>query len=837
MPELSAMTRNRKTFGNTAFVAALTGSLLLGAASIPAYGAEQNIGTPGSPAAPDLKHRSHLPMPNTPRPTLTTYDAKNPDSKFPPIEQLRPPQGAPNVLLILIDDAGFGSSSTFGGPCQTPTLDKLAKGGLRYNRFHTTAICSPTRQALLTGRNHHSVGMAGITEIATGAPGYCSVRPNSMVPLAETLKLNGYATAQFGKNHEVPVWQTSPIGPFDAWPTGGGGFDYFYGFLGGEANQWYPTLYEGTTPVENKKTPEQGYHLMTDMTDKAIKWIAQEKALAPDKPFFIYFAPGATHAPHHVAKEWIDKYKGKFDQGWDKLREETFARQKKIEVIPADCQLTARPTEIPAWDAMPEAFKPVLRREMEVYAGFMEYTDYEVGRVVEMLEKLNILDDTLIYYIVGDNGASAEGGVNGSFNEMSYFNGLQGLETAEYLTARLDKLGGPESYNHYAVGWAHAMNTPYQWTKQVASHWGGTRNATVVHWPKGIKAKGEIRSQFAHVIDVAPTVLEAAGLPQPESVNGIQQDPIEGTSMLYSFNEAKAPERHDVQYFEIMGNRGIYYKGWSAVTKHYTPWIQVKRPPFDDDVWELYDGSKDWSQANELAKQMPEKLHELQRQWLIEAAHYKVLPLDDRLFEKLNPDLAGRPVLIKGKTQLLFGGMGRLSENCVLNIKNKSHSATAEIVVPEKGAEGVIVCQGANIGGWSLYAKNGKLKYCYNWGGFKNFFAESADPLPVGQHQVRMEFAYAGGGPGKGGKVTLYSDGKKVGEGDVAATLATIFSADDGCDVGEDSGSAVSPDYGSVGNAFNGEVKGVQLSIADDPNSSDNLVKPEDAIKAAMGRQ
>ena len=382
------------------------------------------------------------------------------------IQRIRPSnncarrKGAPNVLIVLIDDAGFGSSSAFGGPCQTPTLEKLAAGGLKYNRFHTTAICSPTRQALLTGRNHHSVGMAGITEIATGAPGYSSVRPNSMAPLAMTLKLNGYATAQFGKNHEVPVWETSPVGPFDAWPTGGGGFEYFYGFLGGEANQWYPTLFEGTTPVENKKTPEQGYHLMTDMTDKTIKWIAQQKMLAPDKPFFIYFAPGATHAPHHVAKEWADKYKGKFDQGWDKVREETFARQKKLGVIPADCQLTARPKEIPAWDAMPEAFKAVLRREMEVYAGFMEFTDYNVGRIVDVLEKLNILDDTLIYYIVGDNGASAEGGINGCFNEMSYFNGLQDLETAEYLTARIDKLGGPESYNHYAVGWAHAMNTP-----------------------------------------------------------------------------------------------------------------------------------------------------------------------------------------------------------------------------------------------------------------------------------------------------------------------------------------------------------------------------------------
>ena len=779
--------------------------------------------------------RAHLPMPNTARSKTVVYDAKNPDSQNPPIEQLRPPKGAPNVLVILIDDAGFGSTSAFGGPCQTPTLDKLAAGGLKYNRFHTTAICSPTRQALLTGRNHHSVGMAGITEIATGAPGYSSVRPNSMAPLAMTLKLNGYATAQFGKNHEVPVWETSPVGPFDAWPTGGGGFEYFYGFLGGEANQWYPTLYEGTTPVENERTPEQGYHLMTDMTDKTIKWISQQKMLAPDKPFFIYYAPGATHAPHHVAKEWADKYKGKFDQGWDKVREETFARQKKLGVIPADCQLTPRPKEIPAWDSMPEEFKAVLRREMEVYAGFMEFTDYNVGRIVAWLEKLEILDDTLIFYIVGDNGASAEGGINGSFNEMSYFNGLQDLETAEYLKARIDKLGGPESYNHYAVAWAHAMNTPFQWTKQVASHWGGTRNATVVHWPKGIRAKGEIRSQFTHCIDVAPTVLEAAGLPQPVSVNGIQQDPIEGTSMLYSFNDAKAPEQHDVQYFEIMGNRAIYYKGWSAVSKHYTPWINTQRPAFDDDVWELYDGSKDWSQANDLARQMPEKLKELQRQWLIEAAQYKVLPLDDRLFEKLNPDLAGRPVLIKGKTQLLAGGMGRLSENCVLNLKNKSHSITAEIVVPKEGAQGVIVCQGANIGGWTLYAHKGKLKYCYNWGGFKTFMAEAKDPLTPGQHQVRMEFAYAGGGPGKGGKVTLYTDGKKVGEGNVEATLATIFSADDGTDVGEDSGAAISPDYGPVGNHFNGEVKGVQLSIADDPNNQ--TVKPEDAIRAAMGRQ
>jgi arylsulfatase A-like enzyme len=787
----------------------------------------------------DKKNRSQLPIQGVQRSGLLTFDARDPDTKFPPIEQLRPPKTAPNVLLILIDDVGFGASSAFGGPCNTPNAEKLAAGGLKFNRFHTTALCSPTRQALLTGRNHHSVGMGCITEIATGSPGYCSVLPNTMSPLARTLKLNGYSTAQFGKCHEVPVWETSPVGPFDAWPTGGGGFEYFFGFIGGEANQWYPTLYTGTTPTEPDKTPEEGYHFMEDMTDKATAWIGQQKALAADKPFFVYFAPGATHAPHHVPKEWADKYKGKFDQGWDKLREEIFARQKKLGVIPADCQLTERHKEIPSWDDMPEALKPVLCRQMEVYAGFLEYTDHHVGRLLDGLKKLNILDDTLVYYIIGDNGASAEGTLNGTFNEMLNFNGMAAVETPEFLTARLDKLGGTESYNHYAVGWAHAMNTPYQWTKQVASHFGGTRNGTIVHWPNGIKGKGEIRSQFHHVIDIAPTILEAAGLPEPVSVNGVQQRPIEGVSMLYAFNEPKAAERHETQYFEMFGNRGIYHKGWTAVTRHKTPWLLVGEtvPAFDDDVWELYDTSKDWSQANNLAKQMPEKLKELQRLWLFEAVRYNVLPLDDDIAKKMNPDTAGRPTLIKGKTQLLFGGMGRLSENCVVSIKNKSHAVTAELEVPKSGAEGVIIAQGANIGGWSLYAKDGKLKYCYNLGGVKYFYVEATKPIPEGDHQVRMEFAYAGGGLGKGGKVTLYIDGKKVGEGDVDATLPMIFSADDGCDVGEDTGAPVSEDYGPHGNAFNGRVKGVEIAIADAAENSDHLVSPEDAMRVAMARQ
>ena len=787
----------------------------------------------------DKIHRTVLPIPDQPRTGLVTYDAKDPDTKFPPIRPLLPPKGSPNVLIVLIDDAGFAASSAFGGPCNTPTAEQLAAGGLKYNRFHTTALCSPTRQALLTGRNHHTVGMGGITEIATGSPGYNSVLPNTCSPIARTLKLNGYATAQFGKCHEVPVWETSPAGPFDAWPTGGGGFEYFYGFIGGEANQWYPSLYEGTTPIEVKKTPEEGYHFMEDMTDKAINWIGQQKALIPDKPFFVYFAPGAVHAPHHVPKEWADKYKGKFDKGWDKLREEIFARQKSLGVIPQDCQLTPRHKEIPAWDEMAAELKPVLTRQMEIYAGFMEYTDYHVGRLVDGLKKLNLLDDTLIYYIVGDNGSSAEGTHQGTYNEMINFNGAAALETPEFLMARLDKFGGPESYNHYAVGWAHALDTPYQWTKQVASHFGGTRNGTIVHWPKGIPEKGEIRSQFHHVIDVAPTILEVAGLPEPTFVNGVQQKPIEGVSMLYSFNDAKAAERHETQYFEMFGNRGIYHKGWTAVTRHKTPWLLVgeRVPAFDDDNWELYDTNKDWSQAHNLAQQMPEKLHELQRLWLIEATRYNVLPLDDRAAERLIPDLAGRPVLIKGNSQILFGSMGRLSENSVLNLKNKSHSVTAEIAVPTTGAEGVIVAQGGNAGGWSLYAKGGKLKYCYNFLGIQQFYAESNSALPAGDHQVRMEFAYDGGGLGKGGTASLYVDGKKVGEGRVGATAPLVFSADDGCDVGVDTGAPVSPDYGSRGNEFSGRVKGVQLAIAEDAESVDHLVSPEEALRIAMARQ
>ncbi len=785
--------------------------------------------------------REILPIPDIPHVGLTTYDAKDPEISYPPITPLRPPADAPNVLIILLDDVGFGASSAFGGPCRMPTAERLAANGLKYSRFHTTALCAPTRQALLTGRNHHTVGMGSLTELATPAPGYTSIRPNTCAPLAETLKLNGYATAQFGKCHEVPVWETSPMGPFDHWPTGSG-FEYFYGFVGAEANQYYPNIHEGTKAVDPEKTPEEGYHLTEDLADRAIGWVRQQKALMPDKPFFMYFAPGATHAPHHVPPEWSAKYKGQFDQGWDALRAETFARQKALGVIPPEAELTRRHQEIPAWNDMPDVMKPILARQMEVYAGFLEHTDYHVGRLVEALEDLEILDDTLIYYIIGDNGASAEGTLVGTINEYMTLNALP--ETVDILKAHLnpkfllehiDDFGTPKSYNHYAVGWSHAMDTPYQWTKQIASHWGGTRNGTIVHWPGGIRTRGEVRNQFHHVIDVAPTVLEAAGLPEPVMVNGVQQKPYEGVSMAYSFDDGRAAERHETQYFEQFVNRGIYHKGWTAVTRHSIPWGPCKLPAYDDDEWELYDTNTDWTQAHNLAQEMPDKLHELQRLFLIEAAKYNVLPLDDRRVERLDPAMAGRPTLIKGKSQLLFSGMGRLMENVVLNVKNRSYAVTAEVVLPEKEANGVIIAQGGAFGGWSLYAREGHLKYCYNWLGLCHYTTEAEAVLPSGKHQVRMEFAYDGGGLAKGGNVTLYLDGSPIGQGRVDQTEPLTFSLDETTDIGCESGTVVAEDYTARTSKFNGTINWIQIDQGVDDH--DHLISPEERLKLAMTRQ
>jgi len=780
--------------------------------------------------------RSQLPVPDIQPPSLTTFDAKDPDTAYPPIEPLLPPEGAPNVLVVLLDDVGFGASSAFGGPIHTPTAERLAAGGLSFTRFHTTALCSPTRAALLSGRNHHTVGFGAITELATSAPGNNCLRPNTCAPLAETLKLNGYATAQFGKCHEVPVWQTGPLGPFDSWPTGGGGFEHFYGFIGGETNQYYPSLYQGTTPVEPDGTPEEGYHFTTDITRRAIRWVRQQKSLRAEQPFFLYWAPGATHAPHQVPKDWADRYRGKFDAGWDALRAETFERQKRLGVIPADAELTARPAGIPAWEEVDPALRSVLIRQMEVYAGFLEHVDTHLGQLVDALEDLGILENTLIYYILGDNGASAEGSLQGTFNEMVTLQGFGHLETPEFLSERVEQFGGPEAYNHYAVGWAHALCTPYQWTKQVASHFGGTRNGCIVHWPKGITAKGERRSQFHHVIDLAPTVLEAAGLPEPTLVHGVQQKPYEGVSMRYCFDAPEAAERRTTQYFEMFGNRGIYHKGWTAVTKHRTPWETgaVTLPAFDDDVWELYDTASDWTQARDLSSEHPGKLHELQRLWLIEAVKHNVLPLDDRFAERASPVLAGRPLAVKGNRQLLFGGMGRLPENAIIDYKNRSFALTAELEVPEAGGDGVIVAVGGIIGGWALYLKEGLLKYVYNFFGLCHTVIAGA-PVPPGTHQVRLEFAYDGGGIARGGGVSLFIDGAMVGEGRVEQTEPFVFSADETCDIGFDSASPVCPDYRT--GALRGEVNWVEFDVGEAASDADHVIDPCERLRIALALQ
>ena len=519
------------------------------------------------------------------------------------------------------------------------------------------------------------------------------------------------------------------------------------------------------------------------------------------------------------------------------LRERTFARQQELGIVPADAELTARHAEITAWADMPAELKPVLAREMEVYAGFLEHTDHHVGRLIDALDDLGVLDNTIIYYIIGDNGASAEGTMNGAFNEMANFNGMAALETPEFMLSKMDEFGSPSSYNHYSGGWAWAMDTPLQWTKQVASHWGGTRNGTIVHWPNGIDERGGLRSQFTHVIDVAPTILDAAGLPEPTMVNSVLQSPMEGTSMLYTFNEAAAPERHDLQYFEMFANRGIYHKGWSAVTKHRTPWVMVggELPAFDDDIWELYDGNNDYSQAHDLAADRPEMLAELQRLWLIEAAKYNVLPLDDRTAERFDPGMAGRPTLIRGNSQLFFAGMGRLSENSVVSIKNKSFSVTAEVVVPSGGTAGVIIAQGGRFGGWCVYVKDGKAKFVYNVLGIKEFATAADTPVPEGTHQVRVEFAYDGGGLAKGGDVTLFYDGTAVGKGRVGATQPMVFSADETTDIGYESGTTVTGDYTAHGSRFTGRINWVQLDVGTDDH--DHFIEPEERLRIAMARQ
>ncbi len=719
------------------------GLVLALAASIPVSAAEQV----------DSLNREVLPILEPKRPLYSELDVR--DAKAPPPFDVKAPVGAPNVLIVLVDDLGFAGTSTFGGPVTTPTFDQIASQGLHYNNFHTTAVCSPTRTALKSGRNHHVNNMGSIIETGTAFPGNTGRIPEDVAPLAEILRLNGYSTAAFGKWHELAAWEASVAGPFDRWPTRQG-FDKFYGFLGGETNQWAPFIYDGVHTVELPDDPN--YHFLTDMTNQTAAWIRFQKALAPEKPFFVYYAPGATHAPHHVPKDWIARWKGKFDQGWDKLREEILSRQIERGVVPNGTELAPKPEAIPDWDKLSADEKRLFARQAEVFAAYVEMTDHEIGRVIQAIEATGQLDNTLVFFVYGDNGTSAEGGRNGMFSEMTYFNGVH--EKVEDMLKHLDQWGGPETYPHMAAGWAVAFDTPYQWTKQVGSDFGGTKVGMAVHWPKGIKARGGLRNQFHHVIDVAPTVLEAAGLPEPRVVNGVPQRPMDGISMAYSFNDATARDQHTTQYFEMFGNRAMYRDGWLARTIHRAPWEPKPRRPLADDIWELYDTRSDFSLTNDLAAKYPEKLAELQALFLYEAEMNHVLPIDDRVFERIVAANVGRPELLVGRNSLtLADGMTGMTENVFLSLKNRSNTVTAEVEVPEgTPAHGIIIAQGGRFGGWALYVKDGKPAYDYNFLGMQRFTIAADEALKPGKSTIRFDFTYDGGGLGKGGSGTVGID-------------------------------------------------------------------------------
>ena len=753
----------------------------------------------GAPRAAGDLDRTVLPIPEPAPKSFSELDARK--ATAPPRFQVKAPAGAPNILIVLIDDMGFGHSSAFGGPAQMPTAERMAASGFRFNRFHTTALCSPTRTALLTGRNHHINNAGAIMELATAFPGNTGIRPQSVAPLAEILRLNGYSTAAFGKYHETPPWEVSVSGPQDRWPTRSG-FDKFYGFIGGETNQWFPAIYDGVIRVEPPRTP--GYHFTTDMTDHAIAWARFQHAMTPDKPFYMYFATGATHAPHHAPAEYIRKYRGKFDQGWDKLREETFARQLALGVIPQGTKLTPRPPEIPAWDSLDADRKRLFARQMETFAGFAEHTDHEIGRLVDSLEEMKVLDNTLLFFILGDNGASAEGGPDGTYNEMLALNGI--VSDVSSQMKWIDEWGGPRTFPHFAVGWALAGDTPFQWTKQVASHFGGTRNPLILRWPAKFQGHGELRSQFGHVVDVAPTALEAAGIPQPKSVNGTDQYPMDGASLLYAVQDAGAAERHTTQYFEIFGNRAIYHDGWVAATRHSIPWLMAQLPSFDQDRWELYHVAEDFSQANDLAASNPAKLKELQALFEKEAIRNHVYPIDDRRSERFDPGIAGRPDLLGGRTTMtLFEGMTGIAESAFINLKNRSYSVTAEVDVPA-ASQGVVICQAGRFGGWTMYLKGGRPRFTHNYGGLEWTTIESPQPLAPGKHTLRYEFAFDGGPPGSGGTGRLAVDGKPAGEKKIARLMPFAYSAEEGTDVGLDEGTTVSEDYKAGDNAFTGRI-------------------------------
>lgn len=748
-----------------------------------------------------------LPLPTAPfkGEIGTTY--KDSKQDFP--AQLKAPDGAPNVLVILLDDVGFGAMSTFGGLVDTPQLDLLADNGLRYNRFHTTALCSPTRSALLTGRNHHQVGSGMITELAIGYPGYNSMWGPESATISEVLKGHGYNTAMFGKWHNTPDWETSPAGPFERWPTGKG-FEYFYGFLGGETSQYEPQLYQNTVAVEPSTTPEQGYHLTSDLTDRAINWVQTRDSIAPNKPWFIYWAPAAAHAPHHAPQSYIDKYQGRFDKGWDAYREQAFARQKKMGVIPANAQLTPRPAELPDWDSLSADEKKLFAKQMEVFAGFLEHTDHESGRLLKAVREMPRGDNTLVIYITGDNGGSAEGSMVGTLNNMAAQNGIQDSVPAQ-LTA-LDELGGSKHENHFAVPWAWATNAPFQWMKQIGSHLGGIRNGMVISWPKQIEDAGGIRSQYGHVTDIAPTIYEAVGIPMPEEVSGAKQTPLAGNSLLFSLNDGKAADRHTTQYYEMFGNRAIYHEGWMASARHGLPWEMLGRNKgFEDDKWELYNLDEDFSQANDLAAKYPEKLKVLQAMFDQQAKANQVYPLDDRFVERAIAQ--PRPSLVRGRTEFSFHqGTVRIPEGSAPNTKMRSHRISTRLTVPKDGVEGVIAAQGGSAGGWSLYVKDGHLVYVNNFFAKRRDVLRSAQPLPSGEVEVVFEYSQEEKQWAGGGSARLLINGKSVAEGTFANVVPGRFSATETLDIGADLGSAVSEDYHPPFR-FNSNMQPVQFKL------------------------
>ena len=734
----------------------------------------------------DYVDRTKLPIAQ-PRPAPVT-EVLPENVPLPTPWELKAPEGAPNVVIVLLDDIGFGGPSPFGGPINMPTLQKLADNGLSYNRFHTIALCAPTRAALKTGRNHHQVNMGSIPEIATGYAGNTTVVPDNAAPIAEILRQNGYATGAFGKWHETPSRETTAGGPQTRWPTRQG-FEKFYGFLGAEENMYEPSLHDGVTIIDTPQKPD--YHLLEDMTDQAIAWVREQKSMRPDKPFFIYYSSAGSHAPHQVSKDWIAKYEGKFDQGWDAVRNEVLQAQIARGVVPAGTELPPKPASVPDWASLSDDKKRIYARQAEVYAAFSEYSDYETGRLLDAIDDLGELDNTLVIYISGDNGTSPEGDQTGNWNWNKYLNGVP--ETDEEQLAHLDEWGGPTTYAHMSVGWAIAFDSPFAFTKQVAGDFGGTRNGTVIHWPAGIKAKGEIREQFTHVIDVVPTILEVTGIPEPTVVDGIPQIPIQGTSMVYSFDDANAPERHTKQYFEIIGNRGLYQDGWLARTTVKLPWETVKMNTVaNDDGWELYNTLEDFSLNNNLAEQFPERLEAMKATFMEEAIANQVLPLDDRLLERLLPAVAGRPTILKGRTKLdLYPGAKGLDEDAVINMKNTSGQVTASVSVAEdQTADGIIIAQGSRFGGWALYVEDGHPTYTYNNLG-DLVTVKSQEKLSAGDSEIRLEIDYDGGGIGKGADLRLVVNDAAVATGRLETTIASRFSIDEGTDIGMDRGAPV----------------------------------------------